>query len=85
MDTILQALTQEIEKQVTLAVDQKFSEMKTEKEEISEVIREDELCKRLSLSRTTISTYRRNNKIPYLKVGNNIRYEYEKVLKALER
>jgi len=85
MDTILQALTQEIEKQVTLAVEQKFSEMKTEKEEISEVIREDELCKRLSLSRTTISTYRRNNKIPYLKVGNNIRYEYEKVLKALER
>ena len=75
MDTILQALTQEIEKQVTLAVEQKFSEMKTEKEEISEVIREDELCKRLSLSRTTISTYRRNNKIPYLKVGNNIRYE----------
>ena len=85
MDTILQALTQEIEKQVTLAVEQKFSEMKTEKEEISEVIREDELCKRLSLSRTTISTYRRNNKIPYHKVGNNIRYEYEKVLKALER
>ena len=85
MDTILQALTQEIEKQVTLAVEQKFSEMKTEKEEISELIREDELCKRLSLSRTTISTYRRNNKIPYLKVGNNIRYEYEKVLKALER
>ena len=45
MDTILQALTQEIEKQVTLAVEQKFSEMKTEKEEISEVIKEDELCK----------------------------------------
>ena len=85
MDTILQALTQEIEKQVTLAVEQKFSEMKAEKEEIGEVIKEDELCKRLSLSRTTISTYRRKNKIPYLKVGNNIRYEYEKVLKSLER
>ena len=28
MDTILQALTQEIEKQVTFAVEQKFSEMK---------------------------------------------------------
>ena len=85
MDTILQALTQEIKRQVNIAVEQKFSEMKTEKEEIGEVIKEDELCKRLSLSRTTISTYRRNNKIPYLKVGNNIRYEYEKVLKALER
>ena len=58
--------------------------MKTEKEEIGEVIKEDELCKRLSLSRTTISTYRRNNKIPYLKVGNNIRYKYEKVLKDLK-
>ena len=34
MDIILQALTQEIEKQVTLAVEQKFSEMKTEKERL---------------------------------------------------
>ncbi len=85
MDTILQALTQEIKRQVNIALEQKLSEMKTEKEEIGEVIKEDELCKRLSLSRTTISTYRRNNKIPYLKVGNNIRYEYEKVVKALER
>jgi excisionase family DNA binding protein len=85
MDTILQALTQEITRQVNIALEQKLTEMKTEKEEIGELIKEDELCKRLSLSRTTISTYRRNNKIPYLKVGNNIRYEYEKVVKALER
>lgn len=84
MDTILQALTQEIKRQVNITLEQKLSEMKTEKEEIGEVIKEDELCKRLSLSRTTISTYRRNNKIPYLKVGNNIRYKYEKVLKDLK-
>ena len=84
MDTILQALTQEIKRQVNITLEQKLSEMKTEKEEVGEVIKEDELCKRLSLSRTTISTYRRNNKIPYLKVGNNIRYKYEKVLKDLK-
>ena len=85
MNNILQAFTQEIKRQVNIALQEKIAEMKNEKEEIGEVIKEDELCKRLSLSRTTISTYRRNNKIPYLKVGNNIRYEYEKVLKALER
>jgi len=44
-----------------------------------------QLSERLNISRTTISRYRKENKIPYLKVGNNIRYEYNKVLKSLER
>ena len=85
MDSIINALANEIQRQVNIAVEHKMNELKFEKEEIGEVIKEDELCRRLELSRTTISTYRRKNKIPYLKVGNNIRYEYEKVLKALER
>lgn len=85
MDSIINALANEIQRQVNIALEHKMNELKFEKEEIGEVIKEDELCRRLELSRTTISTYRRKNKIPYLKVGNNIRYEYEKVLKALER
>tara|TARA_Y100000766_G_C18749084_1_gene527530 strand:+ start:101 stop:358 length:258 start_codon:yes stop_codon:yes gene_type:complete len=85
MDSIINALANEIQRQVNIALEHKMNELKFEKEEIGEVIKEDELCRRLELSRTTISSYRRKNKIPYLKVGNNIRYEYEKVLKALER
>ena len=85
MDSIINALANEIQRQVNIALEHKMNELKFEKEEIGEVIKEDELCRRLELSRTTISTYRRKNKIPYLKVGNNIRYEYEKVLKSLER
>ena len=84
MDSIINALANEIQRQVNIALEHKMNELKFEKEEIGEVIKEDELCRRLELSRTTISSYRRKNKIPYLKVGNNIRYEYEKVLKALE-
>ena len=84
MDSIINALANEIQRQVNMALEHKMNELKFEKEEVGEVIKEDELCRRLELSRTTISSYRRKNKIPYLKVGNNIRYEYEKVLKALE-
>ena len=85
MDDIIRILTDEIRKQVENLVNEKLSIHLNNEIEDDEILSENQLCERLNLSRTTISRYRKENKIPYLKVGNNIRYEYNKVLKALER
>ena len=85
MEEIIRILTIEIRKQVEDAVNEKLSIHLNNEIEDDEILSENQLCERLNLSRTTISRYRKENKIPYLKVGNNIRYEYNKVLKSIKR
>ena len=85
MQDIIRILKIEIRKQVEDAVNEKLSNHLNNEIDDDEILSENQLCERLNISRTTISRYRKENKIPYLKVGNNIRYEYNKVLKALER
>lgn len=50
-----------------------------------EVIDTKELLLRLSLSEPTIIRYRQKGVIPFLQIGNAIRYDYQKVLEALEK
>ena len=85
MEEIIRILTIEIRKQVENVVNEKLSNHLNNEIEDDEILSENQLCERLNLTRTTISRYRKENKIPYLKVGNNIRYEYNKVLKSIER
>ena len=85
MEEIIRILTIEIRKQVENAVNEKLSIHLNNEIEDDQILSENQLCERLNLSRTTISRYRKENKIPYLKVGNNIRYEYNKVLKSIGR
>ena len=85
MEEIIRILTIEIRKQVENAVNEKLNNQLYNEIEDDEILSENQLCERLNLSRTTISRYRKENKIPYLKVGNNIRYEYNKVLKSIGR
>lgn len=85
MDEILRILTLEIRKQVEITLNEKLINNKENEIKNEEILTEAQLCERLNLTRTTISRYRKENKIPYLKVGNNIRYEYNKVLKSIER
>ena len=85
MEEIIRILTIEIRKQVEDIVNEKLSIHLNNEIEDDEILSENQLCERLNLSRTTISRYRKENKIPYLKVGNNIRYEYNKVLKSIKR
>lgn len=85
MEEIIRILTIEIRKQVEDVVNEKLSIHLNNEIEDDEILSENQLCERLNLSRTTISRYRKENKIPYLKVGNNIRYEYNKVLKSIGR
>ena len=85
MDEILRIFTIEIRKQVEIALNEKLVNSKEKEIQDEEILTESQLCERLNLTRTTISRYRKENKIPYLKVGNSIRYEYNKVLKSIER
>jgi len=53
-------------------------------DQISEIVDTPELGKRLNLSEPTIVRWREKGKIPYLRIGTNIRYDWAKVLEAIE-
>jgi len=48
------------------------------------LITENELSKRLNISKVTLHKYRKNGTIPFSTVGRNIRYDYQEVLKSME-
>ena len=50
-----------------------------------EIIDTKTLLTRLDLSEPTVIRYRQKGVIPFLQVGSAIRYDYQKVLEALER
>lgn len=50
-----------------------------------EIIDTKELLLRLDLSEPTIIRYRQKGTIPFLQIGSAIRYDYQKVLEALEK
>ena len=66
MDEILRILTIEIRKQVEIALNEKLVNNKEKEIQDEEILTESQLCERLNLTRTTISRYRKENKIPYL-------------------
>lgn len=52
---------------------------------LPEIINTEELCKRLYLSEPTVITWRRKRLIPFFKIGTSIRYNWPKVVEALEK
>ena len=51
---------------------------------IPELITENELSKRLNLSKVTLHKYRKDDIIPYLRIGRTIRYNYKEVLTSIK-
>ncbi|WP_158093858.1 helix-turn-helix domain-containing protein [Algoriphagus ratkowskyi] len=51
----------------------------------AEIIDTNEICQRLNLSEPTIVRWRDKGKIPCLRIGTNIRYDWGKVLEAIEK
>lgn len=49
-----------------------------------EIISQDELCKRLGISKPTVIRWVKKGKIPEFKIGNSIRYNWHSVIDALE-
>ena len=49
-----------------------------------EIIDRAELCKRLDITQTTAIAWQKKGKLPFLRIGKQIRYDWKKVLKAME-
>jgi excisionase family DNA binding protein len=49
-----------------------------------EIITQEELCKRLVLSKPTIIRWVKKGKIPEMRIGNSLRYNWYSVIDALE-
>lgn len=53
--------------------------------ENNNLITTKELMSKLQLSEPSIIRYRKKGTIPYFRIGNVIRYDYDRVLQALEK
>lgn len=51
----------------------------------AEIIDSDTICQRLSISDTTLRTWRRKKQIPFISVNGTIRYNWPVVITALEK
>jgi len=52
--------------------------------QVIEIITQDELCKRLMISKPTLIRWVKKKKIPVIRIGDLVRYNYYKVINALE-
>ncbi|HTN00201.1 MAG TPA: hypothetical protein VL088_15700 [Pedobacter sp.] len=51
----------------------------------TEIISGETLCKRLEITRQTLGRWRVQKRIPFIEVGRVIRYDFPKVVEALEK
>ena len=49
-----------------------------------EILTGEELCKKLGVTIQTLIRWRHKGKIPFLRIGSSIRYDFIKVLEAIE-
>ena len=49
-----------------------------------EIITQDELCKRLMTSKPTLIRWVKKKKIPSIRIGRSVRFNWQKVIEALE-
>ena len=49
-----------------------------------EIMTGEELCKKLGVTIQTLIRWRHKGKIPFLRIGSSIRYDFIKVLEAIE-
>ena len=50
-----------------------------------EIITENELSKRIGISKVTLHKYRKEGKIPFSQVGRSIRYDFIEVMQTLKK
>jgi len=49
-----------------------------------EIINRDELCRRLGITEPTVIRYEKKKKIPAIRIGSSVRYNWPAVVSALE-
>lgn len=52
---------------------------------IREIVSGEVLCERFSITRQTLGRWRDQKRIPFIQVGSIIRYDFLKVVEALEK
>lgn len=57
---------------------------KTKTEPKPEIMTGEQLCEKLDITIQTLIRWRHKGKIPYLQIGSSVRYDFNKVLNALE-
>ncbi len=50
----------------------------------ADIISREELCKRLDISEPTAIRWEKKGSIPSIRIGSNVRYNWPKVIEALE-
>lgn len=51
----------------------------------NEIITRDELCKRLAITEPTAIRWEKKGKIPAIRIGSNVRYNWPSVIESLEK
>lgn len=68
------------------SLEEKFKQIENiTQENLKEFISDEDLRKRLGISRTTLYNWRRKQIIPYTRVGNKIFYPWKEIRKKLMR
>ncbi len=49
-----------------------------------EIMTGEQVCEKLSITIQTLMRYRQKGKIPFIQIGSSIRYDFNKVIEALE-
>ena len=52
--------------------------------QVIEIITQDELCKRLMISKPTIIRWVKKKKIPTIRIGRSVRFNWQSVIEELE-
>lgn len=66
-------------------LEEKLNNISTSKYQLApEIINRDELCKRLDITEPTAIRWEKKGAIPSLRIGSNVRYNWPKVIEALE-
>lgn len=60
-------------------------QMLGESPQVSEIIDRDTLCARLGISLPTAIRYTQKKTIPVIRIGTTVRYDWQAVLKALQK
>lgn len=74
----------EVKKLFRQELEDYFTINKSNTNKKEEIIDRAELCKRLSITEPTAIRYERKGKIPSLRIGDSVRYNWPAVIEALE-
>ena len=75
---------EELLNSIRILIKEELGLKSNDSESKTEFITGEELCAFIGISKPTLIRYRKKGKIPFIEMGNCIRYDKEKVAKALD-